>query len=104
VIPSQKTLTRLHHFFTSFPSLTTLTIEGFLFAYSSQTPCTGDSLSRLSPFEILLQQPLVAAFILVVKETSVLEVRFRAVDEKREMRWKRTSRENDFEGEGWTLE
>ncbi|GAA6038035.1 hypothetical protein JCM8097_007510 [Rhodosporidiobolus ruineniae] len=77
-----KNLRSLHAFITMFPSLTTLTLRGF--AFSSSAP------DAYCPLVIL-------------RTTSVLEFRFSAANEEQEMRWTRTSRDEDFVGERWQL-
>jgi hypothetical protein len=51
-----------------------------------------------------MQYPVLFAFLGIVRTTSILELRYRSPGEKREMRWTRASREEDFEAECWTLE
>jgi hypothetical protein len=51
----------------------------------------------------MLKYPVLAIFLLVVRPTHVLELRYRGMKEKREMRWTRSSKEDEFVGECWTI-
>jgi hypothetical protein len=51
----------------------------------------------------MLLYPTLYAFLAYLRLSTVLEVRYRGNAERREMRWTRLSREDDFEAECWTL-
>ncbi|GAA5856051.1 hypothetical protein JCM8547_002957 [Rhodosporidiobolus lusitaniae] len=95
-------LSRLHSFLSTFPFLRVFTLEGF--TLSSMHPQTAQAISPLSTVELALRYPALTALFVVLRSTEVLELRFRGMDEKREMRWTRASKEDVFIGECWTLE
>lgn len=98
---AQIDLTSLHSFLCTFPSLSHLFIRNFLF--SDASPSTADCISRLSPVQRALQLPMLIAFLAVMRSTAVLEIPLQTAEERREMRWRRTSTKDDFESECWTI-
>jgi hypothetical protein len=98
----QDNLVALYRFLSTFPSLTSLRLEGFEF--SDDFNHSAQSISLLTPVNIALGLPVLTAFLVVLRSTAAREVRYRAEDEKREMRWTRLTREEDFVSECWTLE
>lgn len=97
----QDYLRSLHNFLQTFPSLTLLTIESFLFANDSLNPA--DILTACSSSELIVRYPILFALLSLLESTPVLDVRFRETNNKREVRWKRTSRKERFGKEGWSL-
>ncbi|GAA6016398.1 hypothetical protein JCM10207_003849 [Rhodosporidiobolus poonsookiae] len=94
-------LLNLRKLLLALPSLVTLIAIGFQDRPSK--PATVSKLSKLDPADLLVSHPVFAALLQCVKSTSVLEFRFRAIHEKREMRWTRSSSEEDFVSECWTV-
>ncbi|GAA6016454.1 hypothetical protein JCM10207_003869 [Rhodosporidiobolus poonsookiae] len=94
-------LFNLHAFIFSFPRLEILILQGFHTRLGSLT--TAASISRVNPTELLLRYPTIGALLISLRSTSVLELRYRAFGEKREMRWRRASRDDEFTSDCWTI-
>ncbi|BGP17972.1 hypothetical protein JCM10213_003979 [Rhodosporidiobolus nylandii] len=96
-------LTYLPSLFTLFPSLESLHLRGFAF---SPTAGESASLSLTPPHAVpfALRFPFLAAMLSYLASMGLLNFRCRTGDGRRELRWTRPKREEDFECEGWTLE
>ncbi|GAA5898279.1 hypothetical protein JCM6882_000119 [Rhodosporidiobolus microsporus] len=94
-------LATLCAFISFFPCAISLHLHDF---YFSGTDGQADALSALSPADTALQYPHLVAFLAVMRDTSILSIRYRGSEEKREMRWTRGTVEEEFVGEGWTVE
>ncbi|BGP17960.1 hypothetical protein JCM10213v2_006008 [Rhodosporidiobolus nylandii] len=99
----EATLAHLPSLFTLFPSLESLHLCGFAFSATAGEPA---SFSPTAPHAVpfILRFPTLVATVVFLASTGLLEFRCRITDGKRELRWTRRSREDEFECEGWTLE
>ncbi|GAA5984115.1 hypothetical protein JCM5350_003782 [Sporobolomyces pararoseus] len=82
------------------PSLTQLHLAGSNFFGNN---FSADKISKLEPFQLFSRLPLLAALLACLRTTNVKIFTYRGAGEKREIRWTRSSTQEDFARDCWTL-
>ncbi|GAA6016358.1 hypothetical protein JCM10207_003836 [Rhodosporidiobolus poonsookiae] len=95
-------LLQLHSFLLTFPSLETLSLAGCP-SSSWRGDSSAASIANFDPVDLALCYPCLSGLLSVLKTMSVLEFRYRAMHEEREMRWTRSTPEEEFVQDCWTL-
>lgn len=96
----QDNLPNLWAFTRVFPSLTILHLRE---AHWSQDAYTVLDMADLDSISLILSQPSLAALLVVLRKTSVLELRISDVGVAVQMRWTRFTKEEDFVMEAWSM-
>ena len=84
----------------AFPALTHFHLVGSSFFGSKSSP---DALSKLSETSLLFDHLELTAVLSFLRDTSVTLFTYRGQDEKREMKWIRSDRNQKFDRDCWTL-
>ncbi|GAA5980540.1 hypothetical protein JCM5350_004339 [Sporobolomyces pararoseus] len=82
------------------PSLTHLHLIGSHFFSDN---LKADDISKIDDFTTSFRYPCISALLFVLRTTEIKVFTFRGEDEKREMRWTRISKNDEFNRDCWTL-
>ena len=88
---------RLAAFLRCFPSLLHLSYYTDIRQHSSQEPDRAIVLAALDPLTRALRYPHLAALFVLLRTSGVLAFAYSSIEETGEMRWWRSSAEEDFE-------
>ncbi|GAA5980589.1 hypothetical protein JCM5350_004358 [Sporobolomyces pararoseus] len=97
---AEDNLRKLSNVLRNLPSLTQLHLVGSNFFHDN---LGADDLSKLDDFTMSFLYPRLGTLLFALRTTEVKILTYRGENEKREMRWSRISKDEEFDRDCWTL-